>query len=117
MTRTVLDRALAAGDSGRVSGERRERPDPEVPEKACRRTFTAQYKLDTDPGLQVFSTSTLQHVATWYSGYGTPRSVSVAANGLVAAGRLCPHRGHRGPDPNRDGLHSVHTAQPAVGGA
>ena len=46
MTRTVLDRALVAGDAGRVSGERRERPDPEVPEKARRRTFTAQYKQE-----------------------------------------------------------------------
>ena len=46
MTVTVLDRALAAGDAGRVTGERRERPDPEVPEKARRRSFTAQYKLD-----------------------------------------------------------------------
>ena len=46
MTVTVLDRALAAGDAGRVTGERQERPDPEVPEKARRRTFTAQYKLD-----------------------------------------------------------------------
>ena len=46
MTVTVLDRALAAGDAGRVTGERQERPDPEVPEKARRRSFTAQYKLD-----------------------------------------------------------------------
>ena len=46
MTVTELDRALAAGDAGRVTGERRERPDPEVPEKARRRSFTAQYKLD-----------------------------------------------------------------------
>ena len=45
MTVTVLDRALAAGDAGRVSGEQ-ERPDPEVPEKARRRTFTAQYKQE-----------------------------------------------------------------------
>ena len=45
MTVTVLDRALVAGDAGQVTGERQERPDPEVPEKA-RRTFTAQYKLD-----------------------------------------------------------------------
>jgi transposase-like protein len=29
-----------------VTGERQERPDPEVPERARRRTFTAQYKLD-----------------------------------------------------------------------
>jgi transposase len=46
MTVTVLDRAVVAGDAGRVTGERQERPDPEVPEKARRRTFTAQYKLD-----------------------------------------------------------------------
>src|ERR1700689_916284 len=46
MTMTVLARALAAGDAGRVTGERQERPDPEVPEKARRRTFTAPYKLD-----------------------------------------------------------------------
>src|SRR6202023_3988692 len=44
MTVTVLDRALVAGDAGGVTGEQ-ERPDPEVPEKARRRTFTAQYKL------------------------------------------------------------------------
>jgi transposase len=43
MTMTVLDRALVAGDAGRVTGEQ-ERPDPEVPERARRRTFTAQYK-------------------------------------------------------------------------
>ncbi|HEX3308643.1 MAG TPA: IS3 family transposase [Streptosporangiaceae bacterium] len=43
---TALDRALVAGDAGRVTGEEQERPDPEVPEKARRRTFTAQYKLD-----------------------------------------------------------------------
>src|SRR5208282_4012766 len=33
-------------DAGGVAGERQERPDPEVPEKARRRSFTAQYKLD-----------------------------------------------------------------------
>jgi transposase len=43
MTVTVLDRALAAGDAGGVTGDQ-ERPDPEVPEKARRRTFTAPYK-------------------------------------------------------------------------
>ena len=46
MTMTALDRALVAGDAGRVTGERQERPDPEVPERARRRSFTAQYKLD-----------------------------------------------------------------------
>jgi transposase-like protein len=46
MKMTVLDRALAAGDAGQVSGERQERPDPEVPERARRRTFTAAYKQE-----------------------------------------------------------------------
>ena len=45
MTMTVLDRAAAAGDAGRVTGKQ-ERPDPEVPQKARRRTFTAQYKQE-----------------------------------------------------------------------
>src|SRR3954454_14790901 len=43
MTMTALDRMPLAGNAGRVTGEH-ERPDPEVPEKARRRTFTAQYK-------------------------------------------------------------------------
>jgi len=42
---TVLDRAMVAGDAGRVTGGQ-ERPDPEVPEKARRRTFTAKYKQE-----------------------------------------------------------------------
>ena len=69
MTMTVLDRAIVAGDAGRVTGERQERPDPEVPEKArleqelakARFVVDVQAKLqalletisegaDTDPG-------------------------------------------------------------------
>ena len=46
MTMTVLDPALATGDPGQVTDERRDCADPEVPEKARRRRFTAQYKLD-----------------------------------------------------------------------
>jgi transposase-like protein len=43
---TALDRAPVTGDAGRVTGERQEHPDPEVPERARRRTFTAQYKQE-----------------------------------------------------------------------
>ena len=43
---TVLDHAPVTGDAGRVTGERQERPDPEVPERARRRTFTAAYKQE-----------------------------------------------------------------------
>src|SRR5436309_12491733 len=43
---TRLDRAPGIEDPGRVSGAGRQRPDPEVPERARRRSFTAQYKLE-----------------------------------------------------------------------
>ena len=42
---TALDHTPAAGDAGQVTGEQG-RPDPEVPERARRRTFTAQYKQE-----------------------------------------------------------------------
>ena len=43
---TVLDQAPVTGDAGQVTGERQGRPDPEVPERARRRTFTAAYKRE-----------------------------------------------------------------------
>ena len=44
---TALVRATGIEDPGRMSGGAgRERPDPEVPERARRRTFTAKYKLE-----------------------------------------------------------------------
>ena len=44
---TTLVRATGIEDPGRMSGGAgRERPDPEVPERARRRTFTAKYKLE-----------------------------------------------------------------------
>ena len=45
-TVTTLDRAPGIEDPGRVPGAGTERPDPEVPARARRRTFTAQYKLE-----------------------------------------------------------------------
>jgi transposase len=44
MTVSVLDSSVASADAGRMPNPTR--PDPEVPERARRRTFTAQYKLD-----------------------------------------------------------------------
>jgi transposase len=45
-TLTTLVRATGIEDPGRVSDAGKERPDPEVPERARRRTFTAKYKLE-----------------------------------------------------------------------
>jgi transposase len=43
---SMLDRATGIEDPGRVSDAGKQRPDPEVPERARRRTFTAKYKLE-----------------------------------------------------------------------
>ena len=43
---TTLVRATGIEDPGRMSGAGTERPDPEVPERARRRRFTAKYKLE-----------------------------------------------------------------------
>jgi hypothetical protein len=45
MTMT-LDRVAVRADAGQVAGSESERPDPEVPERAKRRTFTAKYKAE-----------------------------------------------------------------------
>jgi hypothetical protein len=43
---STLLRATRIEDRGRVSDARTGRPDPEVPERARRRTFMAKYKLE-----------------------------------------------------------------------
>ena len=42
-----VDRTTGIEDPGRVSDAGSQRRDPEVPERARRRTFTAKYKLET----------------------------------------------------------------------
>jgi transposase-like protein len=43
---TTLARAAGMEDPGRVADDAMQCPDPEVPERARRRTFTAKYKLE-----------------------------------------------------------------------
>ncbi len=43
---TTLARTAGMNDPGRVADDATQRPDPEVPERARRRTFTAKYKLE-----------------------------------------------------------------------
>ncbi len=42
----ALDRALATADAGVMADGKPADPDPEVPERARRRTFSAKYKLE-----------------------------------------------------------------------
>ena len=46
MTVTGLDRLAGITDPGQVAGNDERPPDPEVPARARRRTFTAQYKQE-----------------------------------------------------------------------
>jgi transposase len=46
MTVAGLDRLTGITDPGRVAGDDERHPDPEVPARARRRTFTAQYKQE-----------------------------------------------------------------------
>ena len=43
---STVVRAPGIEDPGRVDGAGTQRPDPEVPERARRRTFTAKYKVE-----------------------------------------------------------------------
>ena len=119
MTVTVLDRALAAGDAGVVAGERQERPDPEVPEKARRRMFTAQYKLDVVAEYDAAATGEKgavlrreglysSHVIEWRRA-GTPvpwraRPGSGAARRLIRGMRRSPGCRKRRPSWSRSWL-------------
>jgi transposase len=42
----TLDRARVGADAGQMADTEPVRPDPEVPERARRRSFTAKYKLE-----------------------------------------------------------------------
>lgn len=98
MSVTVLDRAALTVDPGSVV-EAAGRPDPEVPERARRRTYTAKYKLEilaaydaADPGEKgallrregLYSS----HIVDWRR----------ARDAGALAGLAAP-RGRRRPDP------------------
>jgi len=46
MTTSVFDPLVVIGDPSLVADDDGQRPDPEVPQRARRRTFTAKCKLD-----------------------------------------------------------------------
>ncbi len=46
MTTTVFDPSVVIEDPVPVVDDDVQRPDPEVPQRARRRTFTAKYKLE-----------------------------------------------------------------------
>src|SRR6266581_8154915 len=94
----ALDRALVAADAGVVADEP-VRPDPEVPERARRRTFTAKYELEVlaaydaaEPGEK----GAILRREGLYSSHLTEWRRARDAGALAA---LAQPRGRKGPDP------------------
>src|SRR5664280_761970 len=103
----MLDATPAQADPGRVTEANPTRPDPEVPERAHRRTFTARYKLDVlaaydaaDPGEKgaILRREGLHssHVVDWR------RARDAGALAALAQPRASHYRRHRSsPAPQR----------------
>ena len=98
MTAT-LDRALPAADAGVMADGRPADPDPEVPQRARRRSFTAAYKLEVlaayeaaEPGEK----GAILRREGLYSGHIVEWRRARDAGALAA---LAQPRGRKRPDP------------------
>jgi transposase len=99
---TALARATGIEDPGRVSGAEAVRPDPEVPERARRRTFTTKYKLEIlaayDAAVEGEKGALLRREGLYSSHIVQWRRARDA--GALAA--LAAPRGRTGRDPQQD---------------
>src|SRR5450759_1300339 len=96
VTVTMLDATPAQADPGRVTEANPTRPDPEVPERAHRRTFTARYKLDV---LAAYDAADLGEKGAILRREGLYSSHVVDWRRARDAGALAEPRGRRRPDP------------------
>ena len=99
---STLLRAPGVEDPGRVDGAGVERPDPEVPERAKRRTFTAKYKLEILAEYDAAPESTkgaLLRREGLYSSHIVEWRKARDAGGLAA---LAAPRGRKRRDPQAD---------------
>ena len=107
MTAT-LDRVLPAADAGGVADGKPADPDPEVPQRARRRTFTAKYKLEilaaydaAEPGEKgaILRREGLysSHIVEWRR-----------ARGAGALAALAQPRGRKRPDPRDAQIAALH---------
>src|SRR5215472_17958480 len=96
---TTPDRGLAAADAGVVADGRPADPDPEVPARARRRTFTAKYKLEI---LAAYDAAGPGEKGAILRREGLYTSYIVAwrrARDAGALAALAQPRGRRRPDP------------------
>src|SRR5215467_9787913 len=87
----MLDRATAIADAGQMAD-----PDPEVPARARRRTFTAKYKLEI---LAAYDTAEPGEKGAILRREGLYSSHIVEWRRAREAGALAQPRGRKRPDP------------------
>jgi len=101
MTAT-LDRVLPAADAGVVAEERPADPDPEVPQRARRRSFTAKYKLEVLAAYDAAGSGEKGAILRREGLYSSHIVEWRRARGAGALAALAQPRGRKRPDP-RDG--------------
>ena len=94
----ALDRALVAADAGVVADEP-VRPDPEVPERARRRTFTAKYELEV---LAAYDAAEPGEKGAILRREGLYSSHLTEWRRARDAGALAQPRGRKRPDPRAE---------------
>jgi hypothetical protein len=95
----ALDRVLVAADVGRVTDGKPAEPDPEVPERARRRTFTATYELEVlaaDEAAEPGEKGAILRREGLYSSHIVEWQRALDAVALAA---LAQPRGRQPPDP------------------
>src|SRR5664280_12086 len=107
----MLDATPAQADPGRVTEANPTRPDPEVPERAHRRTFTARYKLDV---LAAYDAADLGEKGAILRREGLYPSHVVdwrRARDAGALAALAQPRGRRRPDPRDSEIDRLYQEQ------
>jgi transposase len=99
---TTLVGATGIKDPGRVSGAGTERPDPEVPERARRRRFTAKYKLQILAAYEAAPEGEKGALLRREGLYSSHIVEWRRARDAGALARLSAPRGRKRPDPQRE---------------
>lgn len=99
---TTLARAAGMNDPGRVADDATQRPDPEVPERARRRTFTAKYKLEVLAAYDAAPEGEKGAVLRREGLYSSHITVWRKAADVGALAGLAAPRGRKGRDPQAE---------------
>ena len=95
----ALDRALPAADAGVMADGKPVDPDPEVPQRARRRSFTAKYKLEVLAAYEAAEPGEKGAILRREGLYSSHIVEWRRARDAGALAALAPPRGRKRPDP------------------